>query len=77
MEGDTKGSGKGAEGSSRKEGVQPVHQGQLVHQGSYPQGVIYGNSQVPLLSYAVAFRVGDYKYHGKYVENGIGKVIFL
>ncbi|WOH00948.1 hypothetical protein DCAR_0520325 [Daucus carota subsp. sativus] len=45
MEGDTKGSGKGAEGSSRKEGVQPVHQGQLVHQGSYPQGVIYGNSQ--------------------------------
>ncbi|KAJ0557574.1 putative transcription factor Hap3/NF-YB family [Helianthus annuus] len=45
MEGDTKGSGKGHEGSSKKDGVHPNHSAQLGHQNSYPQGLNYGNSQ--------------------------------
>ncbi|KVI09537.1 Histone-fold [Cynara cardunculus var. scolymus] len=44
-EGDTKGSGKGHEGSSRKDGMQPSHNPQLAHQNSYPQGLNYANSQ--------------------------------
>lgn len=45
MEGDTKGSGKGHEGSSRKDGMQPSHNPQHAHQNSYPQGLNYANSQ--------------------------------
>ncbi|GKD33217.1 nuclear transcription factor Y subunit B-1-like protein, partial [Tanacetum coccineum] len=46
MEGDTKGSGKGHEGSSRKDGVQTSHNNaQAGHQISYPQSLTYANSQ--------------------------------
>ncbi|KAL7136581.1 hypothetical protein ABFS83_10G040000 [Erythranthe nasuta] len=48
MEGDTKGSGKNADGSSRKDGLQqqiPNSQSQHVHQGSFSQGMNYGNVQ--------------------------------
>ncbi|XAR69029.1 hypothetical protein NMG60_11000475 [Bertholletia excelsa] len=46
IEGDTKGSAKGGEGSARKDGVQqPVAVPQLAHQGSYSQGMNYGNAQ--------------------------------
>ncbi|XAR50988.1 hypothetical protein NMG60_11005473 [Bertholletia excelsa] len=45
MEGDTKGSAKGGEGSSKKDGVQPGQNAQLAHQGSFSQGMNYGNSQ--------------------------------
>lgn len=45
MEGDTKGSGKLGEGSTRKEGAQPLPSTQLAHQGSFSQGMHYGNSQ--------------------------------
>ncbi|GAB2272344.1 Nuclear transcription factor Y subunit B-8 [Dionaea muscipula] len=46
MEGDTKGSVKGGEGSSRKDtvGGQLPH-AQLAHQGSFNQSMNYGNSQ--------------------------------
>ncbi|KAG8374262.1 hypothetical protein BUALT_Bualt11G0113300 [Buddleja alternifolia] len=44
-EGDTKGSAKAADGSSRKDGVQPSANAQLVHQGSFSQGMAYRNSQ--------------------------------
>ncbi|XP_047308145.1 nuclear transcription factor Y subunit B-1-like isoform X2 [Impatiens glandulifera] len=44
MEGDTKGSAKG-EGSSKKEGVHSNAHAQLAHQGSYTQGMNYGNAQ--------------------------------
>ncbi|KAK6126038.1 hypothetical protein DH2020_040152 [Rehmannia glutinosa] len=43
--GDTKGSAKGADGSARKDGVQSNPSSQLVHQGSFSQGMNYGNSQ--------------------------------
>ncbi|KAM5559898.1 nuclear transcription factor Y subunit B-10 [Rosa sericea] len=44
MEGDTKGSGKGGESSSKKE-VQPSSIAQISHQGSFSQGASYSNSQ--------------------------------
>ncbi|PIN05084.1 CCAAT-binding factor, subunit A (HAP3) [Handroanthus impetiginosus] len=44
-EGDTKGSAKGADGPARKDGVQPNPIPQLVLQGSFSQGMNYGNSQ--------------------------------
>ncbi|KAK3038393.1 hypothetical protein RJ639_030559 [Escallonia herrerae] len=44
-EDDTKGSAKG-DGPSRKDGVQPSPNAQLSHQGSFSQGMNYGNSQV-------------------------------
>ncbi|XP_051132331.1 nuclear transcription factor Y subunit B-1 isoform X2 [Andrographis paniculata] len=50
VSGDTKGSAKGADGSAAKDGgghgtQQSVPGPQLVHQGSYPQGMNYGNTQ--------------------------------
>ncbi|OMO72583.1 Transcription factor, CBFA/NFYB, DNA topoisomerase [Corchorus capsularis] len=51
-EGDTKGSAKGGDASAKKE-VQPSPNAQLAHQGSFPQGVNYGNSQVISLSLSV------------------------
>ncbi|KAL0338396.1 UNVERIFIED_CONTAM: Nuclear transcription factor Y subunit B-10 [Sesamum angustifolium] len=49
-EGDTKGSAKGADGSGRKDGLQqPIPNSQcpqLVHQGSFSQGMNYGNAQL-------------------------------
>ncbi|XP_039044420.1 nuclear transcription factor Y subunit B-1-like isoform X1 [Hibiscus syriacus] len=45
MEGDAKGSAKGGDASAKKD-VQPSPNAQLVHQGSFSQGVNYGNSQV-------------------------------
>nr|XP_043609833.1 nuclear transcription factor Y subunit B-10-like [Erigeron canadensis] len=45
IEGDTKGTPKGQEGSARRDGVQLDHNAQLAHQGSYLQGFDYGNSQ--------------------------------
>ncbi|XP_028066441.1 nuclear transcription factor Y subunit B-1-like isoform X1 [Camellia sinensis] len=48
MEGDTKGSGKGGEGSGRKDGVHPGPNAQLAYQGSFSQGINYGNSQADL-----------------------------
>lgn len=45
MEGDTKGSAKGGEGSRRKDGVQSGPNVQLLHQSSFSQGMNYGNSQ--------------------------------
>jgi len=45
MEGDTKGSAKGGEGSGRKDGVQSGPNVQLLHQSSFSQGMNYGNSQ--------------------------------
>ncbi|KAL0409875.1 UNVERIFIED_CONTAM: Nuclear transcription factor Y subunit B-10 [Sesamum latifolium] len=51
LKGDTKGSAKGADGSGRKDGLQqPIPNSQcpqLVHQGSFSQGMNYGNAQVP------------------------------
>ncbi|XP_057512528.1 nuclear transcription factor Y subunit B-8 [Actinidia eriantha] len=44
MEGDTKGTAKGGEGSARKD-VQSGPNVQLAHQGSFSQGMGYGNSQ--------------------------------
>ncbi|KAB2046579.1 hypothetical protein ERO13_D01G206200v2 [Gossypium hirsutum] len=44
MEGDTKGSVKGGDTFAKKD-VQPGPNAQLVHQGSFSQGVYYGNSQ--------------------------------
>ncbi|KAK4793235.1 hypothetical protein SAY86_023670 [Trapa natans] len=48
MEGDTKGPAKGGDSSSKKDGS-GVHPGgnaqQLVHQGSFSQGISYPNSQ--------------------------------
>ncbi|KAJ4704833.1 Nuclear transcription factor Y subunit B [Melia azedarach] len=44
MEGDTKGSAKGGDPSSKKD-VQASSNPQLAHQGSFSQGVNYGNSQ--------------------------------
>ncbi|KAD5961777.1 hypothetical protein E3N88_13250 [Mikania micrantha] len=44
-EGDTKGSGKGHEGSSKKDGAHPNHTAQIGHQNSYPRGLNYANSQ--------------------------------
>ncbi|XP_062005452.1 nuclear transcription factor Y subunit B-10-like [Rosa rugosa] len=44
MEGDTKGSGKGGESSSKKE-VQPSSIAQISHQDSFSQGASYSNSQ--------------------------------
>ncbi|XP_054776683.1 nuclear transcription factor Y subunit B-10-like isoform X2 [Prosopis cineraria] len=44
MEGDTKGSAKGGEVSTKKD-VQPSPNAQLAHQGSFSQGVSYTNSQ--------------------------------
>ncbi|XP_022887316.1 nuclear transcription factor Y subunit B-1-like isoform X1 [Olea europaea var. sylvestris] len=46
MEGDTKASAKGADGSSRNESVQPSTSSQLAHQGSFSQAINYGNSQL-------------------------------
>ncbi|CAL5351087.1 unnamed protein product [Camellia sinensis] len=45
IEGDTKGSGKGGEGSAKKDGVQPGPNTQFAHQGSFSQSMNYGNSQ--------------------------------
>nr|KJB46565.1 hypothetical protein B456_007G374600 [Gossypium raimondii] len=47
-EGDAKGSAKGGDASAKKD-VQPGPNGQLVHQGSFSQGVNYGNSQAHLM----------------------------
>ncbi|KAK4761955.1 hypothetical protein SAY87_029839 [Trapa incisa] len=46
-EGDTKGSAKGGDSSAKKDGsgVHPGGNAQLVHQGSFPQGISYPNSQ--------------------------------
>ncbi|KAK4783992.1 hypothetical protein SAY86_018360 [Trapa natans] len=52
MEGDTRGSAKGGDGSSRKDGsgAHPSANGQqLVHQGSFNQDMSYPNSQLRLL----------------------------
>ncbi|KAI3826206.1 hypothetical protein L1987_00251 [Smallanthus sonchifolius] len=46
MEGDTKGSAKGQEGLARRDVMQPDHNAQLAYQGSYLQGLDYGNLQV-------------------------------
>ncbi|EOY07739.1 Nuclear transcription factor Y subunit B-10 isoform 2 [Theobroma cacao] len=48
MEGDTKGSAKGGDASAKKD-VQPSPNPQLIHQGSFSQGVNYGNSQAHLM----------------------------
>nr|XP_009620315.1 nuclear transcription factor Y subunit B-10-like isoform X3 [Nicotiana tomentosiformis]XP_016449856.1 PREDICTED: nuclear transcription factor Y subunit B-10-like isoform X3 [Nicotiana tabacum] len=45
MEGDTKGSAKTADGSAKRDGMQPSPSSQLAHQGSFSQGMNYGNSQ--------------------------------
>ncbi|KAG8376512.1 hypothetical protein BUALT_Bualt09G0071100 [Buddleja alternifolia] len=45
MEGDTKGSTKGADGSARKDGLPQPSPTQLVQQGSFSQGMSYGNTQ--------------------------------
>uniref|UniRef100_A0A5B7B3J9 Putative nuclear transcription factor Y subunit B-8 isoform X2 n=1 Tax=Davidia involucrata TaxID=16924 RepID=A0A5B7B3J9_DAVIN len=45
MEGDTKGSTKGGDGSAKKDGVQPGPNAQLSHQASFSQGMNYGSSQ--------------------------------
>ncbi|XP_052176494.1 nuclear transcription factor Y subunit B-8-like [Diospyros lotus] len=45
MEGDTKGSAKGGEGSAKRDGIQSGPSVQLAHQGSFSQGMSYGNSQ--------------------------------
>ncbi|XP_027364964.1 nuclear transcription factor Y subunit B-1-like isoform X1 [Abrus precatorius] len=44
IEGDSKGSAKGGDASAKKD-VYPSPNSQLVHQGSYSQGVNYSNSQ--------------------------------
>nr|XP_008359657.1 nuclear transcription factor Y subunit B-1-like isoform X2 [Malus domestica] len=44
VEGDTKGSGKGGDSSSKKD-VQPSPNPQISHQGSFSQGGNYSNSQ--------------------------------
>ncbi|KAI8013747.1 Nuclear transcription factor Y subunit B-10 [Camellia lanceoleosa] len=54
MEGDTKGSGKGGEGSGRKDGVHPGPNAQLAYQGSFSQGINYENSQVKALSLSLS-----------------------
>ncbi|KAL8504552.1 hypothetical protein ACS0TY_015929 [Phlomoides rotata] len=43
--GETKGSTKGADGSSRKDGMQHGPSSQMVPQGSFSQGINYGNSE--------------------------------
>nr|GMC89065.1 nuclear transcription factor Y subunit B-10-like isoform X1 [Ipomoea batatas]GMC90516.1 nuclear transcription factor Y subunit B-10-like isoform X1 [Ipomoea batatas] len=45
-EGDTKGSAKAADGPGKRDGMQPTPNMQLAHQGSFTQGMSYGNSQV-------------------------------
>ncbi|XP_041998726.1 nuclear transcription factor Y subunit B-8-like isoform X1 [Salvia splendens] len=46
MEGDTKGSAKGTDGSAKKDGLQQqIPSSQLLHQGSFSQGVNYINAQ--------------------------------
>ncbi|KAI5665344.1 hypothetical protein M9H77_24667 [Catharanthus roseus] len=45
MEGDTKGSAKGADGSAKRDASQLGHSSQLAHHGSFTQGINYGNSQ--------------------------------
>ncbi|KAL2481453.1 Nuclear transcription factor Y subunit B-8 [Abeliophyllum distichum] len=45
MEGDTKGSAKGADGSARKDAPLPNPGSQLAHQISFTQGMNYGSSQ--------------------------------
>ncbi|XP_022846684.1 nuclear transcription factor Y subunit B-1-like isoform X2 [Olea europaea var. sylvestris] len=45
MEGDTKASAKGADGSSGNDAVQPSTSSQLAHQGSFSRVINYGNSQ--------------------------------
>ncbi|CAN4116982.1 unnamed protein product [Withania somnifera] len=45
MEGDTKGTAKAADGSSKRDGMQPGPNSQLAHQRSFSQGMNYGNSQ--------------------------------
>ncbi|KAL3358434.1 hypothetical protein AABB24_015518 [Solanum stoloniferum] len=45
MEGDTKGTSKAADGSTKRDGMQHGPNSQLAHQGSYSQGMNYGNSQ--------------------------------
>ncbi|EPS71973.1 hypothetical protein M569_02785, partial [Genlisea aurea] len=49
MEGDTKGSAKGPDGSSRKDGSHLSNVGSqlLHHQGSFPQGLNYGSNPPP------------------------------
>ncbi|XVF07970.1 hypothetical protein REPUB_Repub06bG0185000 [Reevesia pubescens] len=47
-EGDTKGSAKGGDTSIKRD-VQPSPNAQLAHQGSFLQGVNYGNSQAHLM----------------------------
>nr|GMC84425.1 nuclear transcription factor Y subunit B-10-like isoform X1 [Ipomoea batatas] len=44
--GDTKGSAKAADGPGKRDGMQPTPNMQLAHQGSFTQGMSYGNSQV-------------------------------
>lgn len=47
MEGDTKGSAKGGDASTKKDGVglQPGPNAQIPHQSSFSQGISYGSSQ--------------------------------
>ncbi|XP_010528129.1 PREDICTED: nuclear transcription factor Y subunit B-8-like isoform X2 [Tarenaya hassleriana] len=44
MEGDTKGSAKGGDANGKKD-AQQTQSAQLAHQGSFSQGLAYGNSQ--------------------------------
>uniref|UniRef100_A0A5B7B3Z9 Putative nuclear transcription factor Y subunit B-8 isoform X2 n=1 Tax=Davidia involucrata TaxID=16924 RepID=A0A5B7B3Z9_DAVIN len=46
MEGDTKGSAKGGDGSAKKDVVQPGPNAQFAQQDSFPQGMNYGSSQL-------------------------------
>ncbi|TXG59121.1 hypothetical protein EZV62_016950 [Acer yangbiense] len=57
-EGDTKGSAKGGDSSAKKD-VQPSPNTQLAHQGSFSQGVNYGNSQV-ILSFSLSLFLSFY-----------------
>lgn len=45
MEGDTKGSAKNADGSAKRDSAQFGPISQVAHQGSFTQGMSYGNSQ--------------------------------
>ncbi|KAL3531893.1 hypothetical protein ACH5RR_005414 [Cinchona calisaya] len=45
-EGDTKGSAKGVDGSAKRDGMQLGPSPLLAHQGSFSQGMNYGNSQL-------------------------------
>ncbi|GJW30014.1 hypothetical protein Tco_0046889 [Tanacetum coccineum] len=53
LQDDTKGYRKGHEGSTKKNGVQHDYNEHLAHQGSYLQGLDYGNPQVNFLMRSV------------------------